>query len=103
VVSEAFPPVIATVPSGLAPSKNFTLPVAVEGDTVAVKVTGWPKVDAGTDDASVVVVAAGDDCPHDGNLNDPMRVFQLPVCVIAWYSCVYQKEQSSLGSMRIAE
>jgi hypothetical protein len=36
-----------------------------------------------------------------GNLNDPMRVyqFQLPPPV---YSCVYQKVQSSVGSICIA-
>jgi hypothetical protein len=56
--------------------------VAADGVTVAVNVTGWPYVDVGADEATVVVV---DVCvwPHDGNLNDPMRVLQLADSVVA--------------------
>jgi hypothetical protein len=33
------------LPSEVEPSKNVTVPVAVEGETVAVKVTVWPELD----------------------------------------------------------
>jgi len=39
VAKVATPPLTVPVPSVVAPSKNVTIPVAVEGDTVAVKVT----------------------------------------------------------------
>jgi hypothetical protein len=102
VVSAALPPLSAAVPSELTPSKNWTVPVDAAGETVAVNVTGWPNVDVGADEATVVVVDVWV-WPHDGNLNDPMRVLQFAEAVIAWYSCVYQNRQSSLGSIRIAE
>ncbi len=38
---------------------------------------------------------------QDGNLNDPMRVFQLKVPLLGMYSFVYQNVQSSLGSIPI--
>jgi len=38
---------------------------------------------------------------QDGNLNDPMRVFQLNVPLLGMYSFVYQNVQSSLGSIPI--
>ena len=40
VLKEATPFVSAIVPSSVAPSRNFTLPVAEAGVTVAVRVTG---------------------------------------------------------------
>ena len=58
VVNDALPPLRPAVPRELVPSKNSTVPVAVDGDTVAVKVTGWPNVDVGDDDPSAVVVLA---------------------------------------------
>ena len=42
----------------MPPSKNCTVPVADEGDTVAVNVTFWPEVDGFRLEAIVVVVAA---------------------------------------------
>jgi predicted lipoprotein len=42
VDSVALPPVSGTVPSEVAPSKNCAVPVAADGDTVAVKVTFCP-------------------------------------------------------------
>src|SRR5205085_3512568 len=42
---------------GVAPSKNCTLPVAVFGVTVAVKVTGTPLPDGFCEDTRVVVLA----------------------------------------------
>ena len=36
-----------------------------------------------------------------GNLNEPMRVFQLKVPLAGMYSLVYQKVQSSEGSTLI--
>src|SRR5262249_42832333 len=35
---------------------------------------------------------------HEGNVKLPMRVCQLNVPLVAWYSVVYQKVQSSVGS-----
>ena len=58
VVSEAWPPLRATVPSEVEPSKNWTVPVAVDGETVAVKVTGCPVFAGLSLDANVIVVAA---------------------------------------------
>ena len=57
VVSDAVPPLKATLPNGVAPSKNCTVPVGPEdGLTVAVNVTGCPTVDGFRDDVNVVVV-----------------------------------------------
>ena len=90
-------------PRIVLPSLKFTVPlgVPVPDDTVAVNVTDWPYVEGLADEPSVVVVAARA-WPQEENLNEPMRVFQLD-WVVASYSCVYQKVQSSLGSILIAE
>jgi hypothetical protein len=57
VVSDAVPPLKATAPNGVAPSKNCTVPIGPEdGLTVAVNVAGCPNVDGFRDDVSVVVV-----------------------------------------------
>ena len=93
-------------PRVVLPSLNVTLPVGVPGPdagaTVAVKVTDCPYVEGSGDEPSVVVVAASA-TPQEENLNEPTRVYQLADCVVAWYCCVYQKVQSSLGSICIAE
>ena len=102
VDSAAEPALRATVPNDVVPSKNCTVPVAADGDTVAVNTTGCAEADGLTDETSPVVVAVRD-APHDGNLNEMRRVFQLADCVVAWYSWVYQSVQSSLGSIRMAE
>ena len=52
------PPLKATVPSGVAPSKNCTVPVGPDGLTVAVNVTACPNVDGFSDDVNVVAVVA---------------------------------------------
>lgn len=44
------------VPSVVVPSLNVTVPLAAEGDTVAVNVTDELYVDGFAEDASVVVV-----------------------------------------------
>ena len=44
------------VPSVVAPSMKVTVPVAVEGATVAVNVTEAPKVEGFKEDVSVVLV-----------------------------------------------
>jgi len=102
VESVAVPPLSVAVPREVAPSKNCTLPVAAAGDTVAVKVTDCPDVDGFPEDTTAVVVGVND-WPHDGNWKLMMRVFQATSAVDAWYSCVYQKVQSLLGSILIAE
>ena len=57
VVSDALPPLRATVPRELAPSKNWTVPVAPEdGVTVAVTVTCCPNAEGFSDDVNAVVV-----------------------------------------------
>jgi hypothetical protein len=52
----ACPPDSVVVPSGTAPSRKVTVPVAALGDTTAVKVTGWPSVDSRAELESEVVV-----------------------------------------------
>ena len=54
--SVARPLLRVPVPSEVDPSLNVTVPVAVEGETVAVKVTVWPRVDGLRLEVSVVVV-----------------------------------------------
>jgi hypothetical protein len=56
VDSVALPTLRVPLPNEMAPSKNVTVPVAVEGDTVAVKVTDCPTVDGLRLDPRPVVV-----------------------------------------------
>ena len=57
VVSDAVPPPRATVPNGVAPSKNWTVPVGPEdGLTVAVNVTACPNTEGFSDEVNVVAV-----------------------------------------------
>ena len=58
VESVAMPLLRVLVPSDVLPSKNCTEPVAVEDETVAVKVTACPLFEGLRLDASVVVVPA---------------------------------------------
>jgi hypothetical protein len=46
------------VPNVVLPSLNVTVPVAVEGDNVAVNVTEEPCTEGFADEATVVVVVA---------------------------------------------
>src|ERR1700682_6526139 len=64
------------------PSLKFTVPVGLVPITVAVNVTLAPNVDELSELASVVVVPGG--VVHDGNLNEPMRVCQLPLVPFVW-------------------
>jgi hypothetical protein len=57
VVSEAVPPLRATDPSEVTPSKNCTVPVGPEdGLRVAVKVTACPKTEGSNDEVNAVAV-----------------------------------------------
>ena len=61
VVNVATPPLSVPVPMGLPPSRNVTVPTGVPapgatGETVAVKVTDWPKTEGLADEVTVVVV-----------------------------------------------
>ena len=56
VVNWACPPMIAAVPNTAAPFKNCTEPLAVEGVTVAVRVTAWPIADV--ERSTVIAVLA---------------------------------------------
>jgi hypothetical protein len=52
------PPLTEALPKELEPSKNVTVSVADEGETVAVKVTLWPDVEGLALEETAVVVAA---------------------------------------------
>jgi hypothetical protein len=58
VLNTADPALNVPVPSTVAPSRNCTVPVADEGDTVAVKVTGWLATDGFSDEAIATLEAA---------------------------------------------
>src|SRR5215472_7917688 len=63
VVKVAWPLLSVPVPMGVPPSRKVTVPTGVPdpgatADTVAVKVTDWPKTDGFTDEVTVVVVLA---------------------------------------------
>ena len=52
----ALPEIRDPLPIVAVPSLNVTVPVAVEGDTVAVKVTVWPEVDGFKLEARLLLV-----------------------------------------------
>ena len=54
----ALPPLSVAVPSDVVPSKTCTVPVADDGDTLAVNITFWPDVDGFRLEETVVVVPA---------------------------------------------
>ena len=56
-MNEAVPPIRAALPITVVPSRKSTVPVALPGATVAVKVTDSPKLDGFCDESIVVVVA----------------------------------------------
>jgi hypothetical protein len=58
VVRAAVPPDRLPVPRVAPPSINVTVPVAVDGVTVAVKITELPYVDGSADDVTPIVVDA---------------------------------------------
>ena len=70
VVIDAVPPLRATVPRALTPSKNCTVPVGPEdGLTVAVNVTCCPNTEGSSDDVSAVaVLAALTVCEREGDV-----------------------------------
>ena len=68
-----------------APSLKLTLPVgAAVPETVAVRSMPAPDVDGFNELASVVVVGGSPEPEQDGNLNDPIRVCQLPLLPFVW-------------------
>jgi hypothetical protein len=56
VENVALPPLKVPLPIVVAPSRNVTDPVAVDGETEAVKVTNWPYFDGFKLVARLVVV-----------------------------------------------
>ena len=70
-------PAIAT-----ALSVNWTVPLGDTPETAAVNVTATP-ANAGLAELAISVVDGGA-TEHDGNLNDPIRVCQLPTFPLAW-------------------
>jgi hypothetical protein len=55
----AVPALNFPLPSATLPSKNVTVPVAADGETVAMKVTDCAKVEILSLDATVIVVGGG--------------------------------------------
>ena len=58
VLYVATPPLSVPVPRVVVPSMNVTVPVELEGNTVAVKVTDAPNVEGFNEEASVIAVPA---------------------------------------------
>ena len=58
VVNVATPPLSVHVPKVTPPSWNVIVPVAADGETVAVKVTLWPYTDGFSDELRTVLVLA---------------------------------------------
>jgi hypothetical protein len=58
VENMALPPLREALPKVEPASKNVTVPVAAEGETVAVKVTLWPETEGLALEATAVAVAA---------------------------------------------
>ena len=58
IVNVATPLLSDPVPRVVAPSLKVTVPVAVDGDTVAVSVTEAPKVEGFSEEVNAVVVEA---------------------------------------------
>ena len=56
------------VPSVVEPSVNVTVPVAVLGDTAAVRLTDWPKVEGFDDEERSVVVVCLTFCESVGEV-----------------------------------
>jgi hypothetical protein len=56
VVNVATPPLRLPVPKVTPPSWNVIVPVAADGETVAVKVTLWPYTDGFSDEVRAVFV-----------------------------------------------
>ncbi len=94
---------VAVTPAGRPEADRLTLPVnPFSGVTVMVLVPLPPWVTAtlpGEAESAKSGVAAP---PQLGNLKLAMRVFQLNEPVVFMYSVVYQKVQSSTGSICMA-
>jgi len=58
VVKVVCPVLKVELPSAVVPSRKVTVPVAEEGETVAVNVTDWPEVDGLRVEVAAVVVLA---------------------------------------------
>jgi hypothetical protein len=66
--------------------------------TVVLPLPPWTTA---TDEGETAMVKSGVAAPQLGNLKDAMRVLQLKLPVVLRSSLVYQKVQSSTGSMLI--
>src|SRR5438876_750696 len=85
VASVAVPPLRVRVPNDVLPSKNCTEPVAVTGETTAVKVTVCPVFDGLGLEVSVVVVLALFTLSMSAEDVLPPKVASLPyTAVIEW-------------------
>ncbi len=65
-------------PRIVGPSMNVTVPVAVDGVTVAVKVTGLPYVDGLADDMAPIVVDALSTVCERADEVDPVKFVSPP-------------------------
>src|ERR1700694_3770588 len=98
---------VKTVLHGVGVAPGVGVAVAA-GVAVAVAVAVGVGEGVGVGAAVGVAVGVGEGvgvgvtAPHCGNLKFPIRVLQLKLPVVARYSWVYQKVQSSTGSIVIA-
>jgi hypothetical protein len=85
-VRVAVPPDSTPVPSVVVPSLNVTVPVALLGETVAVKVTGWPNTEGLADEETVVLVLARKEAVTVPLLLPPVITVQVVVLVLGEHS-----------------
>src|SRR5512141_2368128 len=88
VVHSAFAATRAVVQIGLAPSLKVTTPVAVEGVTVAVKVTGCPTMIRLAEPTRAVLVGVNDplkgsSAPSDGGVGRAKSAKSVPGAPVA--------------------
>ena len=95
---------LAVAPAGTPLTDKLTVsavPETTAVEMVLVPVAFWASVsEAGLAEMEKSFAATA---PQLGNLNEPMRVFQLKAPFAGMYSVVYQKVQSSDGSTAIIE
>jgi hypothetical protein len=84
VVKEATPLVSAVVPSTVVPSRNCTLPVAVEGETLALKVTGDPTTAGFGIDIKVTDDEACTVCVRTAEVEGPLFASPAYFTVMEW-------------------
>jgi hypothetical protein len=94
----------AVAPEGSPLAEKLTVSAVPRVSVVEmVEVPDWPCwMESAFGLAEMEKSLAGVGVPQPGNLNEPMRVFQLKLPLLGMYSVVYQKVQSSTGYMVMA-